>query len=123
MFTDPKEIEVLDKTKEYILKGWIKRLSAKNKDGWAVHYTDSDAIEFCLGGAVYRAVSDLNLLPSDANSITNRFSMMLKINDPWKEKDYCNYTAFNDDPEVTKEQVLDFIDKAKTLNENYLPGY
>lgn len=93
--------QFLELTKEVVQKGWTKNYFARNADQDPVPITHPYATCFCLVGAL-RRVSNVRMveIPIEAQLALQRVVGRQSIPD------------FNDDPETTKEDVINAIEEA-----------
>lgn len=94
-------VEVLEKTKEVIERGWTQGASARNKNGQMVPALNRAAVCWCWMGAHQRAVDELNAWDVEedvycaAVLATPEYSLI----------------TFNDTPGRVKEDVIAAINR------------
>lgn len=60
MKKDPTVVDVLKRMRSILRKGWTQKEMARNAKGQKVRATHPEATEFCLAGAQYRALADID---------------------------------------------------------------
>ena len=90
--------EVLVKARGLIEKGWTQKVGSRDIDGNVVFAKDSRASSWCASGAIW-AVLPEDVLYSDYTDLLTRQAL-------------CDITQFNDDPNTTKNDILEIYDKA-----------
>ena len=74
------------------IKGWCQGVSSRNKDGIPIPLYDYDVVSFCALAAVERCYA-----ASDFDNYRNTLAMLIG---------YQSITTWNDDPNRTKEEVI-----------------
>jgi len=107
--------EILTRAKEIITdpKRWAKGYYAFNKHQQAVASSSPRAVCWCALGAIRKAVEDV----TGAATCTTVFNTeladaTLHMYNNLDQDRFCNISKFNDTPETTHEQILEFFDKA-----------
>lgn len=98
-----KRLKVLVRVRETLSKGWIKGTFAKDAFGKSISYRHSDATQFCFAGAILKELDQPVCGDLIIESMTIRMGLerLLGIK--------C-LVSWNDAPERTKEDVLEFLD-------------
>lgn len=105
-----RKIEVLDGIAERLRKGWCKGAYAKKADGTSTPWTDPNATQFCLVGAL-RLETYL-----DPPGIEKEVTRLLMGGSPEHWLPRALLSQFNDDV-ASVDSVLDLIAKARTKAE------
>lgn len=96
-------LDVLKKARSYVERGWISRAMARDSAGELVHPCDPYATCWCLSGAI-RAAQGQKLIPQVEIEITKLLREVGGFNKPVYQ--------WNDDPDRTKYEVLELLDRA-----------
>lgn len=98
---------ILDETYRLISAGWIQGSNACKADGEYVRFDDPRACAFCLQGALFRAGHNLNVLTS-----TTYDAIWWQAHEAL-DPDKGNMWDFNDRRDVTREDVLRYVDHVR----------
>src|SRR3974390_3229322 len=100
-----KVLDVLKATRSILEKPerWTQGASARNAVGHVVNFADSDAVCWCLTGAIQKAVyGDIDVLVLDA--------MNYAFNEIDRTLGYSGILGWNDWPLRTHDEVLELLD-------------
>ena len=118
-----KVIDVLRKVRATISEGWCKGWDARDKAGKMVFYADKSACQWCLVGAIAKAIpgDDKRVLRTleEVALHDNCVSQLICTLDPVDQLGF-SLTDWNDDPVRTQEDVLELVDK--TISRLALPA-
>lgn len=122
--SDDKVKHVLQLTKAYVTKGWIRYSFAQNAQGITCGELTPHAVCWCLAGAVFRATNkdlqDLAFGPDDRYHIRQAANKRLFDQLPpraqkgyKKSQNYLNaLIRYNDRKTRTQQQIIDLVDRA-----------
>jgi hypothetical protein len=96
-------VSVLERARALVANGWSKETSARNENGFKVRWESPEAVQFCAGGALSRALMDETKTWSQ-KLIGSLMSSLLKKLPPG------SIANWNDKPERTKDEVLSLFD-------------
>lgn len=96
-------LEILQEARKKLEAGWCQGRSLRVKG--------NDQVEYCLSGAIYYSLPSTLLLSIDAQHrlLLVVLGLLVRAN-PELETYY--FPTWNDDPQRTKEQVLQVVDRA-----------
>lgn len=97
--TSPAFIPALERAIELIRHGWTQGSNARTAKGKTVGIDDSNAVQFCAWGALWRAEREMNVLQGSLIDHVRRH--ISTVPRPWRQ-----ITAWNDAPDRTKDDVL-----------------
>lgn len=103
--------EILILARGYIEKGWCRGQFARTEDGEGALAVSEDARSWCALGAIERATFEVPMQSYASRGAAER----LLREAAGVRSDFDATTAWNDDPERTKEEVLAAFDKAIEL--------
>lgn len=101
----PDEITILQQARNLIHEGWTQRAYARNHQGQECMPENTGATCFCIKGALLRALH----LDDPTSKYARYVNLGLKLN---KLTPQGHLSRFNDDPNTTLQDVLDFFDHA-----------
>ena len=112
-----REIKTIERTLEILNKPekWIKEQIALDEDGHSVFPPNQAAVCWCLNGAIYKALWELDLSTRKwMNSFNKINDAICKVaNLPHSDSNEYEHVEFNDKDETTYEMVIDALQKAK----------
>lgn len=99
------------RAREIISQGWTQGTYARNKDNEEVFHDSSEAVCFCLEGAIIRSIHENNFL-NDEKILLYNLQTIIKNNIQNRKYGYYypSTVCWNDKPERTKEEVLNLFD-------------
>lgn len=96
---------LLEKAKSVLARGWCKIHQAENSEGKPTGISASDAVSFCVYGAVGFVCPDADT----ARQVREYLQDVLEWRTGWRE--VANWA---NDPRRTHEQILELFDAAKS---------
>ena len=106
MVTVNEKIEVLTMARDLIYEpsAWIQCYHATDSEGMEVPPQDSDAVCFCLEGAIIRSLTELGMF------VTGSDLWEVNIEVMGGREDHENIARWNDSPSRTHREVLARLD-------------
>lgn len=96
-------VEVLKRTRELVAQGWCQEAFAKTKHGQPCAWSEPEAGQFCISGAVRRAAY--------SQGRGNRYELWKRAGDAIRLI-VPDFVSWNDEPGRTQQEVLDLLDRA-----------
>ena len=117
IITNAKIVEILERMIRLLEQGWCQGAAAHDDAGRSVDALDSDAVEFCLTGAIARALIDVGYSIKDVRlwgAVCDRLAQQhLNANHAliaraWLYPDASQLLliGFNDHKDTTREDVI-----------------
>lgn len=114
-----KESEIVKGVIELLYNpgSWIKGCSSKDINNRHVSANESEAVKFCLGGAVTRVLANngIKIGGWSEDPIAYLFRELAMARGYYKVNSYgdsLTFVAFNDDPDTTHEDLMLFLKEA-----------
>lgn len=101
---------VLQLVRDIVYFGWTKEQYAKKPDGSKCSIYSPSACQFCLSGALRKALG--YLYDTGSPLFTQYYDILLNAANEETNYKWDNIPEFNDDPNTTKDLVLKVIDRA-----------
>jgi hypothetical protein len=95
--------EILTEAQALLKRGWCQKAFAENAAGFATDYSSSDAVKFCMAGALFRAA-----YPETNPNMNNAKDCLRKIID----HPSGSLSFPNDASDTTQDMVLAWVEKA-----------
>ena len=111
-------VQVLQRARALIKKGWTRRSFAKDKRDNVVWVNDPTATKFCLAGALDRATRDLGREKRKDPHQNAGSAAYARVLDVVSGKHCRLIASFNDDMTTTKQDVIAVIDAAINMETN-----
>lgn len=112
---DPKAIKAMEKAIKLIKKGWTQDAFARNILKTPINEKRSDAVEFCMVGAINRATFNGRKKNYDYDTrieIFKAFEGCISVYPPGFPASRSDLIVFNDRAGRTKEEVLEAMNCA-----------
>jgi len=117
-----KTIKTLHSVEKYVRKGWCQKAFAMDSNRLPVDAIAQSAVQWCLSGAMHRALFDLEGETYKRESEVYRYvdvSLLLAVKREADEN--LSVSKWNDQKGRTVEEVLKVLESAKDIALDFVP--